>query len=832
MRELPSGTVTFLFTDIEASTRLLQDLRDAYPDALAKHRRALRYAFVRHGGVEVDSRGEESFFAFKRARDALAAAIDAQRAANDDRIRIRIGLHTGEPIVTEDGYVGIDVHRAARVAAAGHGGQILITQSTRDIVGAEGLRDLGEHRFTDLTGPERIYQLGDEDFPPLKSLNQTNLPVQPTPLIGRAHELEDVLALVRDHRVVTLTGPGGSGKTRLALHVAAELVQEFEDGIWFVDLAALRSDQLVLATIAATLAVQGELRMYLRSKRILLVLDNFEQIVSSAPEVGGLLQTAPDLKLLVTSRIPLRVRGEREYPLPPLSETDAVTLFTTYAQSVKPSFEADAHVPEICRRLDGLPLALELASARVKVLTPQQLLERLERRLPLLTGGPRDVPERQRTLRATIAWSHELLDEREALLFSRLGVFVSGCTLEAAEEICDADLDTVAALVDKNLVRVERDRVTMLETIREFALERLDAGSDGEELRDRHARYFLAVAERAESEWEGSHTAWMQRLAADYDNIRASLRWLQASGQLELELRFVGALWHFWAIRGFLAEGRGFAEDALIRAAGVDPGLRAKVLRVAAGLASFQGENERAEALGAERLAAARASGDKSSEVSSLNFLGTVAFSTGDLDRARSLFEQGLELNRDLDDPPARAVLLENLAGVAVCGGQFDRAKTLLDECLALFRAVKSEGGIAHSRLIEGQLALLEQRHEEAPAAFAESLRLFRALLHGAGVAVGLHGLAAVAVHKHDFETAATLLGAAEHLLEATEATEDSLDPLERQIHELVWAAVRRELDEERLTTAWAEGQTMTIDEAVEYAIANVAPPAGAVPKV
>jgi class 3 adenylate cyclase len=360
-RDLPAGTVTFLFTDVEGSTRLLQELRAGYADALTEHRRVLREAFAAHGGAEVDTQGDAFFVAFARAKDALGAAADAQRALAGGPVRVRIGVHTGEPLVTDEGYVGIDVHRAARIAAAGHGGQVLVSQSTRDLVGAEALRDLGEHRLKDLTAPERIFQLGDGDFAPLLSLNQTNLPLQPTPLIGRGEELRAVLGLMSSSRLLTLTGAGGSGKTRLALQAAAEVVTEFADGVWFVSLAAVNEADLVVSTIASTVGAKGELLEFLGPKRLLLVLDNVEQLLpDAAPQIAGLL-AAPNVRVLATSRERLAVTAEQEYPVPTLELEEGEALFTVRARQLKPSFEPDQHVTEIVRRLDGLPLALELA---------------------------------------------------------------------------------------------------------------------------------------------------------------------------------------------------------------------------------------------------------------------------------------------------------------------------------------------------------------------------------------------------------------------------------------------------------------------------------------
>ena len=477
-RDLPSGTVTFLFTDIEGSTRLLNSLGvERYAEALAEHRRILRDAFAAHGGVEVDTQGDAFFVAFPTAPGALAAADQARDALADGPITVRIGLHTGTPHLTDEGYVGSDVHRAARIAAAGHGGQILVSAATATLVDATSLRDLGLHRLKDLTAAERIYQLGDTEHPPLKTLHQTNLPVPATPFLGREAELAELATLIArdDVRLVTLTGPGGTGKTRLALHAAAAAAEAFPGGVWWVALAPLRDPTLVLESAATALGASRDLAEHIGDTRLLLLFDNFEHLTAAAADLAPLLATCPNLTVLVTSREPLHLAGEHEYAVDPLAPNEAVELFLARALAARRDFVANGEVTQICERLDYLPLAIELAAARVKVLSPGALSERLEQRLPLLAGGARDLPERQRTLRATIEWSHELLTPDEQRLFARLAVFRGGCTLEAAETVADADLDILSSLVDKSLVRVRADsgRFWMLETIREFAAERL-----------------------------------------------------------------------------------------------------------------------------------------------------------------------------------------------------------------------------------------------------------------------------------------------------------------------------------------------------------------------
>ncbi len=491
MRDLPAGTVTFLFTDIEGSTRLLHEHGDGYVDLLAEHRREMRAIFARHAGVEVDTQGDAFFVAFGHADDALAAADEIGHVAGP--VRVRIGVHTGTPTVTTEGYVGIDVHRAARICAAANGGQVVLSEATRDALGREPGLDLGLHRLKDLGAPERLFQLGTETFPPLRSLNATNLPAQTNPLVGRTDELRDIARLISGSRVVTLTGAGGSGKTRLALQAAAESVDEFRDGVFWVALASINEIALIEPTIAQAIGAHHGLAGHIDEKRMLLLLDNLEQVLpSAAPPLAALVAACPNLRLLVTSRAPLRIDGEREYPVLPLPAGDAVELFRERAFVAEP----ETAVREICRRLDGLPLAIELAAARTRLLPPDQLLARLERALPVLTGGRRDAPERQRTLRATITWSYDLLSEDERRLFDRLGVFAGGFTLEAAEAVCDADLEVIGSLVEQSLIRRSDDgRLWMLVTILEFAVERFVASNEALAIVARHAAYYLALAD-------------------------------------------------------------------------------------------------------------------------------------------------------------------------------------------------------------------------------------------------------------------------------------------------------------------------------------------------
>ncbi len=629
MRDLPRGTVTFLFTDVEGSTRLLHELgAEQYAEVLAAHRDVLRAAFERHGGVEVDTQGDSFFVAFPTAPGAVAAAVEAQAALATSPVRVRMGLHTGTPLATDEGYVGADVHRAARIAACGSGGQVLLSRAARDLTDID-VRDLGEHRLKDLSAPERIFQLGGDAFPPLNTLYQTNLPVPATPFLGRDDELAQVIELLArdDVRILTLTGAGGTGKTRLALAAAGACGDAYPDGVWWVPLASLRDPTLVLDQARQQLRLQGDVADQLGDKRLLVLFDNFEHVADAAGELAGVVQRCPNLRLLVTSREPLRLIGEREYAVPSLSEDDAVALFSDRAFKAA---SADT-VRAICRRLDCLPLATELAAARTRVLSPEQILERLEQRLPFLSGGPRDAPERQRTLRATIDWSHDLLTRDEQGLFARLAVFVGGSTLDAAEEVAAADLDTLQSLVEKNLVRHSGERFWMLETIREYALEQLRAGAEEARAIQQHSDYYSRLAESAQLALVDGvgHLDWLPRLQAEHDNLRAALVRARETGQERIEVRLALALAPFWRVCGYWAEGRLWMSRAL-----ASPGLagdrRAAALSAAAEFANKQGDFHAGMAYAEEHLAFARQTSDARQISAALNHVGAAKIYAGD----------------------------------------------------------------------------------------------------------------------------------------------------------------------------------------------------------
>ena len=671
MAKLPTGTVTLLFSDIEGSTKLLHRAGDSYAELLLAHRRLLRAIFARNNGVEVDAEGDAFFVAFPSADDAVAAAASAQSALathewpEGDEVRVRMGLHAGTPRVVDDGYVGIDVHHAARVMAAGHGGQVLLSNAVRkELTQTPALLDLGEHRLKDLLQPEHLFQLVVDglpcEFPALKTLSNrpTNLPMQPNALVGRSGEIGEIVGLLHgETRLLTLTGPGGTGKTRLALQVGAELLDAFRSGVFFVSLAPLRDPDLVVPTIAGTLGlreVAGEsidetLTAYLGEKQMLLVIDNFEQVVDAAPKLTAIVAATEQIKVVVTSRTRLGVSAERVFDVPPLESAAGSELFVARGQRANPRFvptiEDEPVIEEICARLDGLPLALELAAARMAVLTPRVLLRRLDDRLGLLTSGVRDAEDRQRTLRKTIEWSYELLDDDKRTLFERLSIFMDGCRLDAAEAVCDAQVDGLQSLIENSLLRQRSDsdgepRYWMLETIREYAQERLGETQATEVLARAHADYYLRLAEDAEalSGSPGASDGFLI-LQRDRENLRAALTWLRETRDERSFVRLAAALGHFWAIRTEVSEGRKWLEAAL--AVDVDePHAKQEALRYAFWMAVFGGDLEGAEVFAHARLQQAKQAEDVGQVAAAVGSLSRVAQMQGDLGPREDLAER------------------------------------------------------------------------------------------------------------------------------------------------------------------------------------------------
>jgi predicted ATPase len=683
-----------------------------------------------------------------------------------------------------------------------------------------------------------VEELGIEPSPALKELERailahdsglagpveaeraiTNLPSPPTPLIGRQRELAELAELVGQARLVTLTGPGGSGKTRLALEAAAELVEAYPDGVWWVPVGALRDPALVEPTIAQVLGAKDGLAEYLRGKRTLLLLDNFEQLVEAAPRLSELLAETEQVTILVTSREPLHVGGEHQYPVPPLPEQEAVELFSERARSVDPGFEPDDHIAEICRRLDGLPLAIELAAARVKVLASAALLERLEHPLPVLTGGTRDAPERQRTLGATIAWSHELLSEREQALFRRLAVFASGFTLEAAEEVCAADLDGLHSLVDKNLVHREGERFAVLETIRVYALERLEASGELDRIRRRHFDFFLALAEEAKKDLElGLRANWLTHLELEHDNCRAALQWARERDEPRLELRLAAALSRFWYARSHWDEGRRRVAGALGRDREAPAELRGHALRWAALMAYRQGDLDAARAFAEEAAAGHRATGDIGGLASAVNMLGVVALGERKHEEARALFEESRSMREELGDEFQLQSLPYNVGLLALDQREYDEARRQLEAVLALARKHELGEQVAESLCDLGFVALGQSRYGEAQDLLEESLRMSVELGWKENVDFCLVGLASVSAAAEELERAARLLGVAEALGEELHLR---LEPYVESTRAGTAGELKPRLGNDRFAACLAEGGSLSFSEAVSLALAD-----------
>ena len=914
MASPPTGTLTFLFTDIEASTKLWERHPSAMHTALARHDEVIRRITEEHDGYVFKTVGDAFCCAFSTATDALQAALGAQKTLFAEEweetgpLKVRMALHTAAAEERNGDYFGPPLNRVARLLSAAYGGQVLLSLTTQELVRDQlpddvELWDLGEHRLKDLGRPEHIFQLATSgltaDFPPLRTLDvhPNNIPLQPTPLVGREREIGEVAERVRSEevRLLTFTGPGGTGKTRLGLQVAADLLEEFSDGVFFVALASITEPELVASTIARALGVKESaeqplmesLKSYLHYKHLLLVLDNFEQVLEGAPVVAELLGTCPKLKVLATSRIPLKLYGEQEYPVPPLTLPDprvmpplevltqyeAVRLFVVRARAVKADFQVTNEnapaVAEICVRLDGLPLAIELAAARTRVLPPQKMLERLGNRLKLLKGGPRDLPTRQQTLRGTIDWSYELLGEEEKILFGRLSVFSGGRTLEAIEEICDPEgeleaLEGVESLLDKSLLRQEEGpnaepRFVMLETVHEYAREKLQESGEDEEIKRAHAQYFLTLAEVAHPELRGpDQLEWFERLEAEHDNMRAALSWALERKEVEVALRLGGALWWFWLVRGHNSEGRRWLEEALATEERGSPEVRAMALAGAGALALEQGdldrtkevceeglellahearepsearlgllgylgwvawereEHRQAKQLFEESLALSQRMSDTWWRASSLSKLAFVSHSRGDYERATALYEQSMDLFREQGDKQGLANCLNNLAMMVCSQGDLGRAAKLTEEAVALQRELGTRGGVSVGLYNLGWIALLQDDLGRATDLYRESLSLAWDAGLNPIVQWALEGFACLAGAKGETARAAKLWGAARalHVMKGIPRDTDFLAEADPRI-----SAVRSGMGEQAWEEAWRKGRVMTLDEAVSYAL-------------
>jgi predicted ATPase/class 3 adenylate cyclase len=719
MRELPTGTVTMLFSDIEGSTALLGRLGDRYGDTLAAQRAIMRAAISASGGHEMGTEGDSFFVVFASAADAVACCVAAQRALAGHAwpggvgVRVRMGLHSGEPVRHQDGYVGLDVHRAARIAAAAHGGQVVLSDAARLLVASRlpagvSVRDLGSHRLKDLQAPERIYQLVAaglaERFAPLKSLGAaTSLPVPPTALVGRDDEIERLRAILArpGSRLVTLTGAGGIGKTRLAVQAAAGLGGEFPDGLWWVGLASVGRGEQVLGALARVVGVREDegadleraVVTRLEGRRMLVVLDNAEHLLPEVADVVVRLLAASDrLVVLATSRERLQLAAEHVYPVPPLSAADAVALLQERAAAAGVPVEQSPVLGRLCERLDRLPLALELAAARLRVFSPAQLLDRIDSRLDLFTG-PRDAEPRHRTLRATIEWSHDLLTEPEQALFRRLAVFASDCTLDAAEAVCQPEPGALDGLLDKCLVVRGDDtpepRFGMLESIRDFAAERLAADAGAAALRARQAGYFRALAERMDAALRAGEPEEgpVAVLAADIGNLRAAVEFGVATDDTELVRQITLALCMYWELHGLFTEARSWLDRALALD-DVQDVTRQRLLSALAGTARIQGDYMVAQAASDEAASLAMTLAGEAELFESLRAKARAARSKDDLQEAQALLQEALDLARAAGNGVGTSACRLGLASMANQQGRHDEADDLLAENLPFVRGL------------------------------------------------------------------------------------------------------------------------------------------------
>lgn len=884
---LPSGTVTFLFTDIEASTQLWESHPEAMRAALARHDRLLRQIIEANEGYVFRTVGDAFCSAFPTVPSALAAALAAQRALSAEPwgttpIRVRMALHPGAADERDGDYFGPPLNRVARLLAAAHGGQVLLSAPTHELAAGQlprdvHLRDLGEHELKGHARPEHIFQLLapdlPTDFPPLPTLRTrpTNLPGQLSSFIGREEELAGVNRLLSKTRLLTLTGSGGVGKTRLALQAAADALDAYPDGVWWVELAPLADPLLVPQAVAAALGVRDSpgrplttvLSDHLCSKQVLLVLDNCEHLIGACAQLAdSLLRVCSHVRILATSRELLDIPGEVPFRVPSLSlpsrsevesieqlaQFDGVRLFTERAQATLPEFtltrENAPAVAQVCRQVDGIPLAIELAAARVKMLRVEEIVARLGDSLRLLTGGSRTALPRHQTLNAAIEWSYCLLTEPERTLFRRLSIFAGGWTLDAAEVVCaDTEdhegmgtalegpevLELLGHLVDKSLVVVEQEqrqttRYRLLETVRQFAHDQLRETGEENVLRAQHLGCFLDLAERADPELHGpQQMAWLDRLEQEHGNFRTALKWSFQTGQVESALRLSIALAWFWWVRGYLREGdrwltRGVDESEDRESVSLP--LRAKVLRAARMMTLYIGDHWRTKSLAEEALALAREMGDQKSIASALGSLASVAHADGDVPRATALHEEALATLGEADLQDASPTILYNLALLLSEQGNYPRASSLLTTALAICEATGDKTRMGWMYRAQGVVALHQGYYEQAARLFRESLSLLWEVGEKLGIAEAFELLASVAAERQhapgNAQRAARLFGAAELLREEIGSPTEVPDAAEydRRI-----TRARDLVGEPVFAAAWAEGRTMTLEQAVEYAL-------------
>ncbi|TMD68910.1 MAG: adenylate/guanylate cyclase domain-containing protein [Chloroflexi bacterium] len=873
MSDLPTGTVTFYFSDIEGSTRLIQQLGDRYPEVLLAHHNIQRESLAANGGHELRTEGDSFFIVFDSAVKACVGAAAVQKALSEyhwpdgGQVQVRIGLHTGEATLVGNEYLGIDVHRAARVASAAHGGQVILSETTHALVDhalppAITLKDLGMHRLKDLARPERLFQLMVDglpaEFPKLRTLEATpnNLPTQLTSFIGRDDQVRDAKVLLARARLLTLTGPGGTGKTRLSLQIAADVMDQFPDGVYFVPLSAVHDPELVPSAIAQALSVQSTgsrrpievLVDYLHDKRMLLVLDNFEQLLPAAPVTTTLLEGSLGLRVLVSSRAVLHVYGEQEFPVPPLalpdlkalpnltvlSQFEAVRLFIERAVAVKPDFEATNEnapaIAGICERVDGLPLAIELAAARIKLFSPQALLSRLEKSLSAALGtGARDLPGRQQTLRGAIQWSYELLDAGERRLLARFSVFARGGSLEELEAVCGpaADLggrevvDALDLLADQSLLRrvpeFDEPRFLMLQTIREFAAERLAESDEADRIRDRHLEAFISLAQRAQAQLFGrQRKEWLDRLEVDHDNFRSALEWAIASGNTRKALCLGGSFWRYWQMRGHIHEGRARMQEVLAMP-GVEafPNEHLQALEAAGGLAYWQADMAAAQVFYDASLQLTRQVGDKRAIANAIyNDAFPILVVRVEPERARTLLREALPLFEELKDEAGVGRTYWGLGNADYFQQDFEAARQKLQAAQAIFRRLDARFDLAWSLHTLGLVTLKMGSVDAARPYFTEALTMFAEAKDVSGIVLQLDNLAAVARAEGD-PMKATRLFAAAATYQITSGTGLGLLLREQEGR----LQPREGLDDRQADAAWSEGQAMSLDQAVAYAL-------------
>jgi predicted ATPase/class 3 adenylate cyclase len=860
---IPRGTVAFLMTDIEGSTLLVGRLGDAWPSLLDEHFALMRAAVEANGGTWISSEGDSVFAVFPSARLAVAAAVRAQRETaihewpEGAHPTVRMGIHAGEAILGGRDYTGIDVHRTARLSAAGHGGQILVSEAVWALapdtpVPGVSYRDLGTHQLRDLPAPERIYQLVGPDlgseFGPLRTVSlsrRTNLPAPLTRFVGRTRELGEVADLLQRELLVTLTGPGGTGKTRLAIETARRFLPEFADGVWFVALDIVREPELVVPTIAATLSVSEQpgrsiaeaLAEHLAEKQLLLVLDNFEQVSDAAPEIGRLLAAAPGLRVLASSREPLAIVGEAIYVVPPLAVPaepgkptaaqleglEAVDLFVDRATSVRPDFRlTDANAPAvaaICRRLDGLPLAIELAAARANLLAPGQILARLDRRLTLLASSRRDLPDRQRTLRGAIDWSHDLLSAAERAFFRRFSVFSGGASFDSLGPVIDPDseleggvLDLASALVDQSLVRSLADgdgnRLGMLETMREYAAEQLATSGEERLIRDRHAAHFRGLAESSRNVLiDPRRDEILDQLDGELPNLRAALSWSFESGAFETGLTIAADLDDFWPSRGHISEGRAALKLFLAASpAGPATQLTTRATIVATGLAAWQVDFATA-ALGTEALRLAEELGDTALLVEALGRMGWATVGPQPA-LARDYFSRALELSRRLGDD---RLIRGALGGLSLALSNLGDLNGALAVSIESVELNERAGDIYNASFARFSIAQVKLQRGDVAGALGElliALRQFRTVGADIGIALALDYVALIAIQTGDAPRAVRLGAFADRLRrEVGGGTSTTISNMEPPLDQ-----ARRLLDPAAFDRAVEQGEALDLD--------------------